>query len=70
MGHFFNLAAESMLIRAISRAVDDAVIVAGGKKLDGISEMALEVIADYSDPSPWETGAGTFSAISFLWVFF
>ena len=46
MGHFFNLAAESMLIRAISRAVDDAVIVAGGKKAHGISEMAMEVIAD------------------------
>lgn len=57
-------AAESMLIRAISRAVDDAVIVAGGKKADGISEMASEVIADYSDPTPWATGAGTLSAIS------
>lgn len=51
-------------MRAISRAVDDAVIVAGSKAGEVISEMASEVVADYSDPIPWEAGAGNFEPFS------
>ena len=57
-------AAESTLVRAISRAVDDAVIVAMSG--EAISEMASEVVVDYFDPVPWEAGAGTIPCVRVL----
>jgi hypothetical protein len=66
LGHSLMPGAESTLVRAISRAVDDAVIVAGGITADGMSELASEVIADYLDPLPWEKGAGTSDMFSFV----